>query len=174
MERAVPAMIFAAPSRLVALRSSILVEAISLTWAWVSFATLTVCGVGEPLATPAGLGDEREGTVFVDRDFHGDNVSALGFCGSVVRLAEFHDVDTVLAKRRTDRRSRVSGACLDLQLDEAGDLLLGSQCKVLLSISSWDTGAWLRLLAAMARRPAVPGLLSGQSGTNSVRVARSC
>ncbi|MCY1554565.1 hypothetical protein D9M68_911440 [compost metagenome] len=55
MERAVPAMIFAAPSRLVALRSSILVEAISLTWAWVSLATLTVCGVAEPLATPAAF-----------------------------------------------------------------------------------------------------------------------
>src|SRR6476661_463568 len=55
MERAVPAMIFAAPSRLVALRSSILVEAISLTWAWVSLATLTVCGVDEPLATPAAF-----------------------------------------------------------------------------------------------------------------------
>ena len=106
-------MIFAAPSRLVALRSSILVVAISLTWAWVSFATLTVCGVGEPLATPAAflmssaaggvLVIDVDRTVLVDRDLNRNNVAALGFRRSVVRLAEFHDVDTVLAKRRTEK-----------------------------------------------------------------------
>src|SRR3982751_2175865 len=55
MERAVPAMILAAALMSLALRSSILVPAISSTCAWVSLATLTVCGVAEPLATPAAF-----------------------------------------------------------------------------------------------------------------------
>src|SRR6185312_4370945 len=66
MERAVPAMIFSAPSMLVALRSTIFWVAISLTCALVSWATLTVCGVAEPLATPAAfLMSSAAGGVFV-------------------------------------------------------------------------------------------------------------
>ena len=53
IERAVPATIFIAASMSFALRSSSLVCAISRTWSRVSDATLVVCGVGEPFATPA-------------------------------------------------------------------------------------------------------------------------
>jgi hypothetical protein len=55
MERAVPAMIFAAASMSLALRSACLVAAISRTWSIVSLPTLSVCGVEEPLATPAAF-----------------------------------------------------------------------------------------------------------------------
>src|SRR5699024_8074476 len=58
--------------------------------------------------------------------------ATLGFCRSVVRLAEFHDVDAVLTKRGADRGCRVSGARLDLQLDQTGDLLLGRHVRSLL------------------------------------------
>src|SRR4029453_9409638 len=131
------------------------------------------CSLLDELCGRRGLGDEGEGTVFVNRDFNRDNVSALGFRCSVVRLAEFHDVDTVLAKRRTDRRSRVSGTSLDLQVDEAGDLLFGSKCRVLLSIASWDTGARPRLVAPMARRPAASEPQSRRNGSEILESARS-
>ena len=55
IERAVPAMILAAACTSLAFRSSILVWAISSHWAWVSLPTLAVCGVAEPLATPAAF-----------------------------------------------------------------------------------------------------------------------
>src|SRR5665647_2280390 len=55
IERAVPATIFIAASMSLALRSSSLAVAISRNWSLVSAATLTVCGVGEPLATPAAF-----------------------------------------------------------------------------------------------------------------------
>ena len=55
MERAVPAMIFAAASMSLAFRSGILVSAMVRTWSWVSEATLTLCGVAEPLGTPAAF-----------------------------------------------------------------------------------------------------------------------
>jgi hypothetical protein len=43
----------------------------------------------------------------------------------VVLLAELHDVDAVLAEGRADGRRGGGGAGLDLQLDDAGELLLG-------------------------------------------------
>ena len=55
IERAVPAMICSAASRSLALRSGILVSAISRTWARVILATLSFCGLAEPLSTPAAL-----------------------------------------------------------------------------------------------------------------------
>ena len=66
IERAVPATIFIAASMSLALRSSSFVWAISRTWSLVSDATLVVCGVGEPLATPAAfLMSSAAGGVFV-------------------------------------------------------------------------------------------------------------
>src|SRR5919107_2825410 len=55
IERAVPAMIFAAASTSLALRSSILVCAISRIWSCVSLATLVLCGSPDPLGTPAAF-----------------------------------------------------------------------------------------------------------------------
>src|SRR5579859_5385193 len=55
IDRAVPAMIFSAASIEVALRSGILVCAISRTCAAVIEPTLAVCGVPLPLATPAAF-----------------------------------------------------------------------------------------------------------------------
>ena len=51
--RAVPAMIFSAASRSLALRSGILVSAIARTWSRVRFATLVLCGSPEPFSMPA-------------------------------------------------------------------------------------------------------------------------
>src|SRR5205823_6165916 len=55
IERAVPAMIFAAWSMSCALRSVSLVLAISRTWSQVTLATLVLCGSPEPFSTPAAF-----------------------------------------------------------------------------------------------------------------------
>ena len=55
IERAVPAMIRSAISMLLALRSGILVCAISRTWAAEMLPTLVLCGSLLPLATPAAF-----------------------------------------------------------------------------------------------------------------------
>src|ERR1700751_4980685 len=66
IERAVPAMIFSAASIVLALRSGLLVVAISRTWAAVSLPTLFVCGSLLPLSTPAAfLISSGAGGVFV-------------------------------------------------------------------------------------------------------------
>jgi hypothetical protein len=65
--------------------------------------------------------NERSSYTDLDRD----DVSALGFGGSVVLLDELHDVDAVLTERRSDRGCRGSGTCGDLQLDNGCELLLG-------------------------------------------------
>ena len=59
IDRAVPAMIFSAWSRSLALRSAILVVAISRTWSRVTVATLVLCGSPEPFSTPAALSSMR-------------------------------------------------------------------------------------------------------------------
>ena len=59
IERAVPAMIFAAWSMSCALRSVSLVLAISRTWSQVTLATLVLCGSPEPFSTPAALSSRR-------------------------------------------------------------------------------------------------------------------
>src|SRR3954453_8833613 len=55
IERAVPAMIFSAASRSLALRSAILLSAISRTCERLMLATLLVCGSPEPFSTPAAF-----------------------------------------------------------------------------------------------------------------------
>src|SRR3954468_1707864 len=72
-----------------------------------------------------GLRHEGERAVLVDRDLDRDDVAALGLRRGVVRLDELHDVDAVLAEGRADGRRGRGRTGLDLQLDEAGDLLLG-------------------------------------------------
>src|SRR3954447_2283425 len=79
------------------------------------------------------LGDERERAVLVDGDLDRYDVAALGLGRGVVLLAELHDVDAVLAQRRPDRRGGGGGTGVDLELDEAGDLLLGGHVRVLRS-----------------------------------------
>src|SRR4029453_8970962 len=59
IDRAVPAMIFSAWSRSLALRSAIFVVAISRTWSRVTVATLVLCGSPEPFSTPAALSSMR-------------------------------------------------------------------------------------------------------------------
>src|SRR5450631_2047718 len=78
----------------------------------------------DQLGRRGGLGDEGEGAVLVDRDLHGDDVATLGLRRGVVRLDELHDVDTVLAEGGAHGGCRCRCTGLDLQLDEAGDLLL--------------------------------------------------
>ncbi|MCW2903952.1 MAG: hypothetical protein JWO67_6217 [Streptosporangiaceae bacterium] len=55
MDRAVPATIFSAAAMSVALRSGILVLAISRTWSAVTEPTLVLCGSPLPFSTPAAL-----------------------------------------------------------------------------------------------------------------------
>jgi hypothetical protein len=71
------------------------------------------------------LGDEGERAVLEHRDLDRDDVAALGLGGRVVLLAELHDVDAVLAEGRADGRRGRGSAGLDLELDDAGELLLG-------------------------------------------------
>ena len=59
IDRAVPAMILAAWSRSLALRSSILVWAISRTWAMLTLATLVLCGSPRALLDTGGCSSSR-------------------------------------------------------------------------------------------------------------------
>ena len=63
------------------------------------------------------LGDERERAVLVDRDHDRDRRARVLLGLRVERLAELHDVDAVLAQRRADRRRRGGLAAHGLQLD---------------------------------------------------------
>src|SRR5213593_4301028 len=65
------------------------------------------------------LGDEAVGTIHINRDHDGNDQTLLILCRRfrIERLAEVHDVDAVLAKRRSNRRSRRGFACRNLQLD---------------------------------------------------------
>src|SRR4051794_22358139 len=72
-----------------------------------------------------GLGDEGERAVLEHRDLDGHDVTALRLGRRVVRLAELHDVDAVLAERRTDGRRGGGSAGLDLELDDRGQPLPG-------------------------------------------------
>ena len=66
MERAVPSTIFIAASSSLALRSGILVRAISRTWSLVSLPTFSLCGTPEPFWRPAAfLISSAAGGVFV-------------------------------------------------------------------------------------------------------------
>src|SRR5699024_7367079 len=105
---------------------------------WAAGALLDAFSLEQQLSCWWGLQDEVEGTVFVDGDFYWDDVAAHGFGCSVVRLAEFHDVDAVCTKCRTNWRSWVSSACFDLQLDKACGLLLFLRCHRITSFR--DTG----------------------------------
>src|SRR6478609_5563507 len=82
-------------------------------------------GLLDELGGRRGLRHEGERAVLVDRDLDRDDVAALGLRRGVVRLDELHDVDAVLTEGRTDGRGGRGLTGLDLQLDEAGDLLLG-------------------------------------------------
>ena len=133
IERAVPSTMRSAASTLVALRSFILVWAISRNCALVICPTFALLGVEEPLSTPAAffsrseagrrLGDEGERAIFVDGDL--DRHDAAGLVGGalVVFLAEAHDVDAVLAERRTNRLRGRRLAGLNLQLDDGANFL---------------------------------------------------
>ena len=134
MERAEPANHPHAPSTSLALRSAILVFAISRSCSIVILPDGPCRSSGEPLVMPAaflmkygrrrGLGDEGEGTVAErgdhDRDRHAGSRSAVR---GVERLAEFHDVQAALTERRTDRRRRIGLAGRHLQLDVTDYLL---------------------------------------------------
>ncbi|BAC17298.1 hypothetical protein [Corynebacterium efficiens YS-314] len=87
-------------------------------------ALLQAGGLQQQLGCRWGLQLEIEGAILVDGDLNRDHVAALVLGGGVVGLAEFHDVDTMGTQCGADRGSRVGLSCLDLQLDEACDLLL--------------------------------------------------
>src|SRR5690606_6257723 len=88
-------------------------------------ALLDARGLLDELRGRRGLRHEGEGAVLVDRDLHRDDVAALRLGRRVVGLAELHDVHAVLTERGADRRGGRRRTGLDLELDEAGDLLLG-------------------------------------------------
>src|SRR6202012_5691284 len=68
-------------------------------------------GLLDQLGRGRRLGDELERPVFEDRDLDGDDVAPLGFGGSVVLLAEVHDVDTVRAELGTAGQATTAGSC---------------------------------------------------------------
>ena len=69
------------------------------------------------------LGDEREGTVGVNGDHHGDDQVAFVLGALIEFLGELHDVDTVLTQSGANRGSR---SCLtggNLQLNQTSYFL---------------------------------------------------
>src|SRR4051794_15350530 len=105
-------------------------------------------GLEQHLRGRRRLGDEGERPVFVDRDLDRDDVAALGLGRGVVRLAELHDVDAVLAQRRTDRRGRGRRAGVDLELDDRSQPLPGGHVFPLVRVRRWT---WLEGPVAGAR-----------------------
>src|SRR5882757_6453581 len=70
------------------------------------------------------LHDEGEAAVAVHRDHDRRRQALFQRLGlRIERLAELHDIHTLLAQRRADGRTRVRLACRDLQLDIASNLL---------------------------------------------------
>src|SRR5690606_21754062 len=68
--------------------------------------------------------DEGEAAVGVGGDDHRDRQARLQLLrGGIERLAELHDVQATLAQRRTNRRTGIGLAGLDLQFDVADDFL---------------------------------------------------
>src|SRR5919201_1023341 len=88
-------------------------------------------GLLDELGGRRRLGDEGERPVLVDADLYGDDVAALGLRGSVVLLAEVHDVDAVRTERGTDRRCGRRLAGLQLDLDDRGEFLPGRHASPL-------------------------------------------
>src|SRR5680860_1423794 len=86
---------------------------------------LQTCRLLDHLSRRRRLGDERERTVFVDRDLNGDDVAPHGLGLRVIGLAELHDVDAVGTESGTHRRCRSGRPGLQLHLDERCHLLLG-------------------------------------------------
>src|SRR5690606_18448948 len=82
------------------------------------------CGLHQQNGSGSTLGFKSEAAVAVYGDDHGSRQTRLYALGlGVERFAEFHDVDAVLAQSRAYRRTRVSLAGLDLQLDISLNLL---------------------------------------------------
>ena len=105
----------------------------------------------DQLGSRRGLGDEGEGAILVDGNLNGMMLPRCDSVAALLCLAELHDVHTVRAQCGADGGSRVSGACLDLQLNEASDLLLGSQCRVLFLAGNRRTGAYAGRVMTVAR-----------------------
>ncbi len=115
MLRAVPATIRTACSTSLALRSAILILAMSSIWARVTLPTFSLCGTGDPLAMLAAflssnrrwraLRDELERTVVVNR-YDDRNHHPARFLGPLVELLnELAKVDAVFTERSTNRRA---------------------------------------------------------------------
>src|SRR5687768_12509164 len=87
-----------------------------------------------------GLGDEGERAVLENRDLDRDDVAPLRLGRGVVGLAELHDVDAVLAERRTHGRRGGRRTGVDLELDDRGQPLPGGHDFLLLWLLWISTG----------------------------------
>ena len=127
MLRAVPAMLCMAISRLLAFRSGIFCLAISSNCALVICPTFSRLGflgalghlghLLEQHRRGRRLGHKGEGTVGKNGDQHRNDGAFLARSLGVVALAEFHDIDPMLAQGRTDGRRGVGLPRRNLQLD---------------------------------------------------------
>src|ERR1035437_9431078 len=81
-------------------------------------------GLLEKVAGGRSLDDEREATVFEDRDLRGGDLAGHRLGLLVVGLDEVHDVDAVGAQRGAHRRRRGGVAGGELDLDDGADFLL--------------------------------------------------
>jgi len=87
-------------------------------------ALLQASGLEDESGRGRCLEGEVECAVLVDRDLYRDHVALLVLRGRVVGLAELHDVHTMLTEGGAYGRRGVRGTSLNLQLDQAGNLLL--------------------------------------------------
>ena len=141
IDRAVPATWSLAASRSLALRSGILIWAISVDLGVGDRADGLAAGVRGGLVEPGGLADqhrrgrgledERERAVLEDGDLDGDDRAPLGLGGGVVGLAEVHDRHAVGAEGGADGRRGRGLTGRDLDLDDGQDLLLGHEADSL-------------------------------------------
>ena len=142
IERAVPATCCLAASRSLALRSGILILAISATWASVTVPTSSRPGVCRALLEPGRLAqqhrrrrrleDERERAVLEDRDLDGDDRARWASVAALYALQKSM-IATPWGPSAVPTGGRGRGLPgRDLDLDDGRDLLLGHDVLFLL------------------------------------------
>src|SRR5690606_19235518 len=123
-------------------------------------ARLQLCRLLEEVAHRRRLHNEGEGLVLVVGDHHRDGRALLHLLAlRVERLAEFHDVDAALTKRRADRgrrRRRPRGHLkLELACNFLSHLSSALSSRPATPFQGWPAGAilWVRKVLPRPIRP---------------------
>src|SRR5712692_669378 len=108
-----------------------------LFFLWTARTLLEGGGLFEQISGRRRFGFKGKRTIRVDRDHHRNFEVRIHLRGLRVKgFAEFHDVNAVLAQRRTDRRRRIRFARRNLKFDIACDFLCHYSSSVNVTFST--------------------------------------